>query len=477
MFEEPVVFVDIETNGLSHSRGRIIEVAAIRVEGHEVVSRFSTILDPQTEIPAFITRLTGISSKDTSGAPTFDDIAAELLAVLDGAIFIAHNVRFDYSFVKQEFKRVGIKYSPKMLCTVKLSQALYPHYRHHKLANIIERCGLLVANRHRAYDDANALLQFMQHSIASFPAEILLAAIKPQLRRPALPKKLSPALVDSLPDEPGVYIFQDEGGAPLYIGKSTNIKKRVLSHFSRDHEAATEFKISQSVAHIEVLTTAGELEALLLESKLIKQQQPLYNRQLRRTRKMTLARQYLDEQGYIRVSIEDIERLDPEKTQDILAVYPTKSRAKQYLNQAVKDHLLCPKLLGFEKGTGGCFLYQLKKCTGACSGQEPPASYNTRLLGYFDRKRIENWPFKSPVLIEEKDPPAATPAKAIVVDQWCVIADISQDEHCETLINLYDRVFDHDTYKILSNFLKNKIHALKIKPLSQAQLSTILSQG
>lgn len=477
MFEEPVVFVDIETNGLSHNRGRIIEIAAIRVESGKVVSSFSTILDPGTEIPEFITKLTGISEKDTAGAPTFIDISEKLYDILDGAIFIAHNVRFDYSFVKQEFKRLGRRYSPKMLCTVKLSQALYPQYRQHKLENIIERCGFQVANRHRAYDDANTLLQFMQHILAYLPSEAFEAAVKQQLKRPSLPKNLSPALIDALPDETGVYIFQDNNGSPLYIGKSTNIKKRVLSHFSRDHEVTSEFKISQSVAHIEVIATSGELEALLLESKLIKEQQPLYNRQLRRTKKMTLARQYLDDKGYIRLNLEDIERINHTKTQDILAVYPTKSRAKQYLNQAVKDYLLCPKLLGFEKGGGSCFLYQIKKCEGACCGNESSERYNARVLDYFDRKRIENWPFKSPVLIEEKDQHVATPAKAIVVDQWCVIADISQDGQCEAKINLYERAFDHDTYKILRSYLKNKVHALRIKPLSQAQLSTILNQG
>lgn len=476
VLEEPLVFVDIETNGLSHSRGRIIEVAAVRIEkDFDKVEVFTSVINPRTEIPYFITSLTGIKSDDVAGAPAFEEIADELLAFMGDAVFVAHNVRFDYAFLKQEFRRVGKRFSPKLLCTVRLSQALYPGQRGHKLQNVIERCGIEVKKRHRAYDDAYAILEFLRHAKANFTPETLTAAIKQQLKTPSLPKGLSRDMVASLPDEPGVYIFQDEAGNPLYIGKSINIKQRVLSHFNRDHDSTNEFKISQNVTNIEVRQTAGELEALLLESRLIKEMQPIYNRQLRRNQKLTLARFKTDDNGYMTITIEDIDRIDPENTDDILAVYPTKGRARSYLDQAIKDHLLCPKLMGFEKGRHGCFLYQLKKCEGACVGLEAPAQYNARLMDYFASKRIENWPYGSPVIIEEKHPAPAVPAKSIVVDQWCVVADIIQEEECSPVVSFYDRAFDIDTYKILRSYMRDKLHNLSVTPISRSHLSSLVA--
>ncbi len=471
MLDESVVFVDIETNGLGYKRGRVIEVAAIRVEASwSEIQSYSSIVNPQTQIPAFITKLTGITSKDLDSAPCFADIADDLYRFLEGAIFIAHSVRFDYSFLKQEFARVGKKFNPRMLCTVKLSQALYPQQQSHKLDSIIGRCDIKVKNRHRAYDDAYAVLRFVEHARKKFSDNVVDSAITSQLKKPTLPKGLSQTVVDSLPQDHGVYIFEDENGSPLYVGKSVNIKKRILSHFRNDHAVATEFKISQLISRINVRPTGGELEALLLESKLIKEMQPLYNRRLRATKTMTLARQSKDSRGYINISIDDISKIQPGSTEDILAVYSNKGRAKESLNQAIKDSRLCPKLMGFEKNSGSCFLFQLRKCDGACIGQEAPQRYNARIIDYFAEKRIESWPFSSPILIEEKNPVGPDTPKAIVVDQWCVIADITQDEECSPSISLYDRAFDIDTYKILSAHLKNKMHLLKIRPISTSQL-------
>ena len=150
IFSTPLVFVDIETNGLNHIRGRVIEVAAIRVENGKVTDTFRSLIDPETELPFYITNLTGITTNDLKGAPTFDQIAEDLRAVLKDAIFVAHNVRFDYSFLKQEFGRLGLSFLPKQLCTVKLSRALYPHVKGHKLGDIITRHNFSFAARHRA---------------------------------------------------------------------------------------------------------------------------------------------------------------------------------------------------------------------------------------------------------------------------------------------------------------------------------------
>jgi DNA polymerase III subunit epsilon len=471
VLDGPLVFVDVETTGMSYSRGRIIEVAAVRVENGLITGSFNSLVDPQTELPMFITGLTGITRGDLVSAPSFYDIAEQLHDLLQGAVFVAHNVRFDYGFLKHEFKRAGKKFSPKLLCTVRLSRALYPQVRGHKLQDLIERCDIEVTSRHRAYDDAQALWQFIQHVQRRFPAPALEAAVAQQLKSPSLPKNLDPGLISNLPEQTGVYIFQDNNGSPLYIGKSVNLKKRILSHFSADHEHESEFKISQQIAHIETIETNGELEALLLESKLIKDLQPLFNRQLRRRQKLTLARQAAGPGGYITLNIEDTAQIEPDSVANVLGVYTTKGQAREFLNQIVKDYGLCPKLMGLEKGRGGCFLYQLKKCSGACAGHEDAKTYNQRLLSAFEGRRLAQWPYKSPIVIEEFSD--RDESRSIVVDQWCVIADISVQPGCEPQVRLQEKMFDIDTYKILRAYLASKAHKLTIRPISIAQFQSL----
>lgn len=470
VLDTPLVFVDIETNGLDHIRGRVIEVAAIRVENGRITRTFNQLIDPGTELPAFITTLTGIRAEDLRGAMPFRQIARELYDILDGAIFVAHNVRFDYSFLKQEFARVNKKFLPKQLCTVKLSKALYPQHKSHKLASLIERHGFSFEHRHRAYDDAHVLWQFVQLVQNQFPYETIEKVVKRQLRQPALPKDVPPELVKDLPAAPGVYIFEDEQAKPLYIGKSINIKKRVLQHFGHDHDDSKEFKLSQSVKHISTIQTGGELEALLLESRLVKEMMPLYNRQLRRTQKLMLARAAADEQGYLRVALEEASDIDTADLGNILAVYDRRSRAKSAMLSLQKTYDLCPKFLGLEKSKGACFLSQLKKCRGGCAGRESTEIYNSRLLTAFEHQRIREWPYSGAVLVQERFNESTT-SSGIIVDQWCVIGEVTQEADCEPDIKARGKTFDLDTYKILQQFLTAKLSKLIIQPLTPAEMA------
>jgi DNA polymerase-3 subunit epsilon len=472
ILDQPLVFVDIETNGLNHIRGRVIEVAAIRVEHGKITSQFSSLVDPESELPQFITRLTGITSNDLKYAPTFDQIADELRAVLQDAVFVAHNVRFDYSFLKQEFGRLGLDFLPKQLCTVKLSRALHPHIKGHKLADLIRRHNFTYSKRHRAYDDAAVLWQFIQYAQKQFPPEQVDAAIRLQIKQPSIPKSLQPELVRNLPETPGVYIFEDEAGRPLYVGKSVNIKKRVLSHFGRDHAESKEFKIAQTIHHIETRQTPGELTALLLESQLVKELQPLYNRQLRKLNKLSLVKLRPDSSGYLTTYVEDSNGISPDDIGSIVAVHSTKGKAKRAMTEAAKVYDLCPKLLGLEKSTGACFLYQLHKCRGACVGQEPPELYNLRLQTAFDRQRLRAWPYQGAVVLSEASNDESV-SHGVVVDQWCVLGEVRQEPYCEPTVEWHQKVFDLDTYKILQSYLGAKMNKLAITNLSPAQLQQL----
>jgi DNA polymerase-3 subunit epsilon len=475
VLEGPIVLVDIETNGLNHIRGRIIEIGVIRIENGQITQTFKQLLDPETPIPHFITQLTGITDADVADAPTFAQIAEELYEILDGAVFIAHNVRFDYSFIKQELLNVGKAFQPKQLCTVRLSRALYPEYRSHKLADIIARHAIPVAARHRAYDDAAVLWEFLQIVQRDFAADTLQAAIGKQIKQPALPKGLDADIVAGLPDSPGVYIFEDEAGRPLYVGKSIHVRTRVRSHFAADHEQVSEFKISQSVCNVRVHETAGELEALLLESRLVKELQPLFNKQLRRTSKLLIAKQVANEDGYHTIRLEAADTLDTDDIPQVLAVYTHRGKAKAGIEQIVKDWTLCPKLAGLEKRAGPCFLLQLGKCQGACAGQEPPSQYNQRLSIAFERHRVQEWPYASPVLVCESGSDDRT--VGIVVDQWCILGQVVQEAYCSPVFLSLRQAFDIDTYRILRSSLASTVNRLKIVPLTQQQLHDFTTQS
>ncbi|HSH55883.1 MAG TPA: exonuclease domain-containing protein [Candidatus Limnocylindrales bacterium] len=468
-YDTPMVFVDVETNGSDHIRGRVIEVAAIRVEKGRITRVFNQLIDPGADVPAFITDLTGIRNEDLKGAMPFRQIADEFYDILKGAVFVAHNVRFDYAFLKQEFKRVSKPFLPKQVCTVKLSRTLYPEHRTHKLEALIERYGFSFNKRHRAYDDAHVLWQFIEHTYRSFEPEIVEQAIARQMKQPALPKGLEPGLVKDLPETPGVYIFEDKTGRPLYIGKSINIKKRVLQHFGHDHDDGREYKIAQAIRNVSTVTTGGELQALLLESRLVKEMQPLYNRKLRRTQKLMLAKQVYDTDGYSMIQLEEVAQIEAHDIDNTLAVFDRRSKAREALNNLQKMYELCPKFLGLEKTKSRCFLSQLGKCRGACAGKESIDVYNQRVALAFERQRIQSWPYQSPILLQERHVEGLGDS-GIIVDQWCVVAEVRQDADCEPQVHERGKVFDLDTYKILQQFLTHKLNKLRIQPLNTAQL-------
>lgn len=460
LFDQPLVCVDIETDGYDHQRGHVIEVAAIRVENGAVVSEFTTLVNPGVQIPYQITQLTGIKQADLVDAPSFDQIAEQLQEILDGAVFVAHNVRFDYSFLKQEFKRVGMEFRPSMFCTLKLSRYLYPEYRSHKLASLIERHNFQVSARHRAYDDANVLVQFLRLVQSVFSVEHLLDAVSKQLRSPSVPRLMEPEMVASLPASPGVYIFEDSDGAILYVGKSINIRKRVRSHFTRDSEEYKEFKMAQQVRNIVVHETPGELSALLLESHLVKSLQPIYNRKLRRQRQLVVVRKRYDEQGYINFSYETLIDIKPVDFESILGVYANRSKAKDSVLEHIRTFDLCPKLCGLEKGRGACFSYHLGKCSGACVGEEAAVSYNSRVEVAFGERSIEPWPYEAAITISE-DQAGRT---GIIVDQWRIIGTFLRNAGGKVSVSPYEALFDVDAYKILRSFIRQKSKQLIIRP-------------
>jgi len=444
MFNYPVVFVDIETTGGSYRNSRVLEVAAIRFENGEIVKEFSTLLNPETRIPSFITSLTSISEGDIVGAPLFGDIADELYEIMDGAVFVAHNVRFDYSFLKQEFANVGMSFTPRLLCTVRLSRFLYKHGEGHSLEKLITRHNIPVADRHRALEDARAILYFTQLAFDEHGIESFAAALDHQLRSQSLPPHLDLEELERIGNSPGVYIFKDETHQPVYVGKSVTLRKRVLSHFQST--AAREVKLSQAVHHVETIPTGSELAALLLESKLVKEMQPLYNRMLRRVSSYgMLVRKEKDGYAHLTVVSGNVDNETDLST--IYGVYTNRMKAKQAIVELTRTFQLCPKLMGIEKGNGACFSYELGKCKGACVGKESAELYNLRFEIALEHGKLSEWPFDGAISLSVNEA-----GERVRIHNW-IVQGFDDEDGNEVIIDSEPN-FDLDEYKILRRFIR-----------------------
>lgn len=460
--------VDIETTGGKSQYHRIIEVGIVCIENGEVVREYSTLVNPQQEIPPTITHLTGIRPSDVADAPTFAEVADDIASILEGSIFVAHNVRFDYGFIKNELLRAGIEYNARCLCTVRLSRMLYPQERRHNLSSIIERFGLTCANRHRALDDARAVWHFMDKSGRQL-GEVFGDSMKQLLKRPTLPPYIRNTTVDDLPEEPGAYIFYGENGAVLYVGKSVNLRQRILSHFSNDHRSPREMNLCQQVSDIEVRRTSGELGALLLESHLIKELQPIFNRRSRHQNVLTILRRHEDALGYHNLKIETLDALLAADLGSVAGLFKTKKQARDFLQKATREYQLCGRLSGLQKGAAGeaCFSYHLHTCKGACLGKEAPVAYNIRLAQAVHKRKIMAWPFDGPIIIEE-DNVRRHYGEAFVVDQWCLVKALRYTEDGEVPFFEGAPRFDHDIYKILCTYVSKHIHTIKLyRPASR----------
>jgi DNA polymerase-3 subunit epsilon len=311
--------------------------------------------------------------------------------------------------------------------------------------------------------------EFLQKASKSIVDEKFEKAMKAILKKPSLPPLLKNKDVASLPEKPGVYLFFGKSEIPLYIGKSTSIKDRVLSHFINDTDSSTELEISQQVERIEHIVTAGELSALLLESELIKKMQPIYNRKLRYARKLTYLRKKINADGYFGAELKDGEEIKSDEIEEILGIFKSKKSAKEHLANLVKEHSLCENLLGLQKTIKPCFSYRLGWCKGACAKKENAPLYNARFIMAFAKTKLQSWPFKGPILIKEKKEDIA---EAMIFDKWCYLGKYQENVYEEN--SDASALSDFDVYKILRRFFKEKNNYKKITTLNNLQELTSL---
>lgn len=365
--------VDIETTGGSPASDKITEIAIIIHDGRKITDEFTTLVNPERDIPYYITALTGITNEMVADAPKFYEVARKIVELTDQKTFVAHNSGFDYSFIRNEFKSLGYKFQREQLCTVKLSRKLIPGLKSYSLGIICNELGIEIRNRHRAAGDAIATARLFDILIDLNNTNGLdLFSIKGILKNELHPL-MEPDLIRNLPEEAGLYYFYNDKQELIYIGKSRNIKSRVITHIN-NNSSKRAILMRQEIADISYELTGSELIALLKESEEIRNKKPLYNRSQRRALFQYGLYQNKDEEGYIRFSIDKNNADDRVPIQS----FSSKKEGVNILNRIISQYQLCQKLCGLYESNGACFHYEIMECKGACVGKELPEEYNKR---------------------------------------------------------------------------------------------------
>ncbi len=452
----PTAFVDLETTGGSTTHHRITEIAIIEVTAGGETREWSTLVNPGRSVPPHIGALTGIDDAMLTDAPRFEDVRQDVAERLDGRLFVAHNVQFDYGFLRRAFDRLEQRFAPRKACSVALSRTLYPDEKGHSLSALIERYDLRCENRHRALDDARVLHQWAARTIDALGRDVVEQAVSAQLEAPRVPPGLDPASIERLPAGPGVYLFTGDDDQVLYVGKSVGVRGRVLSHFSAAARDERERRLFDQTRHVRGIATAGELGALLREAELVKSLAPTFNRRLRRHRDLYAVALTGEPHEYLRARIR--RSADDDAGEGLYGVFRTRAAATGFLKDRARDFHLCRKMLGLESGAGSCFAWQLKRCKGACVGEQSAVAWNNQLLNALGPIRREAWPFDGPVAIRET---GRGGRDLHVIDRWRYHGTARRRDELDELLGS-DPPFDADIYKLLVRHLRRKARTLDI---------------
>jgi len=366
--------LDIETTGGSASNEKITEIAIYVHDGKKIVEEFSTLINPQRMIPAFITRLTGIDNEMVRNAPKFYEVAKQIVEITEGKTVVAHNAQFDYSFIREEFRSLGYSFSRDYVCTVRLSRKLIPGFRSYSLGNLCQNLGIEIVGRHRAAGDALATVKLFELLLERDQNDSISKSVKNDYLNVRFPESFDRKLIDKLPEVPGVYYLHNEDGTVVYIGKSNNIRKRVITHFANKgtHKA---IEMRNVIRDVTFEVTGNELIALLLESDEIKKYQPVFNRALRRSLFNYGIFQSVNKDGYITLKAGKVLKgMQPIITSHSL------DEAVGTIEKRISKFRLCRKLCGMYDIVHACFHYSIGQCNGACIGKESPEEYNKRVL-------------------------------------------------------------------------------------------------
>lgn len=366
--------VDIETTGSFAAANGITEIAIHIFDGEKVVDKFESLVNPGQPIPRYIQAFTGINNEMVMDAPRFEEIAPTVHDFLKEKVFVAHNVNFDYSFVKYQLEQLGYPLDSKKLCTVRLGRKIFPGFPSYSLGNLCDSLGISITNRHRAGGDTAATVELFSRLLAHDKEEFIKKSLIRASKEQSLPPNVPKEHFEKLPYTPGVYYFHDEKGKIIYVGKARNIRSRVSSHFTNNSGSRQKQNFMRHTHAITYQSCATELMACILESTEIKRYWPSFNYSQKRWEDIYGIYTYEDRQGYLRLAIE-------KKKNQVTPVYTFHFLNEGYLilRRLLKEFNLCPKLCFIQKDQEACVGFTDQTCFGACEQKENPAQYNERV--------------------------------------------------------------------------------------------------
>jgi len=362
--------LDIETTGGKYDEEGITEIAIYRHDGETITDQFSSLVNPQIEIQPFVQKLTGISGKMLQNAPKFYEIAKRVVQITEDCVIVAHNAAFDYRILQTEFRRLGFTFERKSLCTVSLSQILLPDQPAYSLGKLVRNLGIPFSDQHRAQGDAKVTVKLFELLLEKdLHKNILKAHISSEHPNKVPPKFLE--VIDGLPSEMGVYYIHNSKNEIIYIGKSNNIKKRILNHLTGKSKKA---RVIQNEIHkVTFALTGGELVSLLKEQNEIKTNAPKLNKAMK-YRIFPMGIRLDDSVEYPELIVEQIK-----KEHTYFSVYKNSKSAKSAIFNWTENYGICLKKTSLSNKTGTCFLHEVNKCDGACTGKETPDSYRKKI--------------------------------------------------------------------------------------------------
>ena len=364
--------VDIETTGNGIVGNKITEIAIFKHDGENVIDEYHSLVNPECEIPYFITGLTGIDNHMVRNAPTIQEIAADVHAFTEDQIFVAHSVNFDYNVIKHEFKTLGQSYIRKKLCTVRLSRRLFPGYHSYSLGKLCSALGIPLHDRHRAKGDAQATVRLFEKILQAEQSETIIQSfLNARSQEATLPPLLSREVYDELPAAPGIYYFKNNRGEIIYVGKAKNIQRRVLGHFY--DKSTKEVRMCRDTAEIDYEESGTEILALLMETAAIKQHFPLYNSAQKGFIRQYAIFCYEDRNGIKHLGYNSLKHV----TQPLITFTNT-TNCRLYLEELCMAFELCPKYCHLQENVSQCSHFRIS-CKGICRGKEEVNQYNSRV--------------------------------------------------------------------------------------------------
>lgn len=447
LFARPLAIVDLETTGADPNRDRITEVAIIRIENGQEVDAWSSLIDPEMPIPQRIQAFTGITNEMVAHAPNFRALAESIAARLEGAVFVAHNARFDFNFLRAAFAERNLRFDPAVLCTVKFSRALFPEHARHGLDAIVDREGYAVTDRHRAMTDAVIVWRYLQKCAAHFDAATLTRA----LDRAGSPATGIPTMpvgdLEALPEAPGVYVFLNGAGGVVQMGRTQHLRSKVLGVFTGSKDART-VKLATQVKRVEVEVAAGDLDAHLIELRLARvfdvDKQP----------ERALGWRWLKGATSLPVlEAVELSGSDPGDWDNVFGLFRGPREAENTLRELVRLHRLCPQRTGLEHSEGACQAYGLRRCNGVCVGEESPAQHDLRLCAALAPLRPKAWPWPGPIAVSEWHEPSDR-AAVHLFNRWCYLGRARDPESASRMLAANNGLrFNLEIFRLLARWL------------------------